>query len=136
MENRSNSSLGQRETYDIRPESSKNTQERKAISYLERKRIHDIVDFLLGELLVRRPYDPYEYMIQLLDKRILARDGLVDFPSPFCSRDIIRQAKQTRQKREVELPTVSESTTNERQTRKFLTEKRCLCSNFKSTPYK
>lgn len=61
-------------------------REKEAVSYLERKEIGDIVDFLLGELLLRRPDDPYEYMVQLLDRRILTRDGLVDSPPPFCSR--------------------------------------------------
>ncbi|KYN29668.1 PREDICTED: uncharacterized protein LOC108762196 [Trachymyrmex cornetzi] len=66
-----------------------------AVSYLKQKGIHDIIDSLLGELLLRRPYDPYEYLVQLLDRRILARDGLVDSPPPpFCSRNIIRQARQ------------------------------------------
>lgn len=64
----------------------RNMREREAMSYLKRKGIHDIVDFLLGELLLRRPYDPYEYMIQLLDRRILTRDGLIDSPPPFSSR--------------------------------------------------
>ncbi|KYN41117.1 hypothetical protein ALC56_04268 [Trachymyrmex septentrionalis] len=71
---------------------SRNMQD--AVSYLKRKGIHDIIDSLLGELLLRRPHDPYEYLIQLLHRRILTRDGLVDSPPPFCSRDIIRQAKQ------------------------------------------
>lgn len=92
MEDRSNSSLEQQGTYDMRPQidtarhALRNSREREAVSYLQRKGIHDIVDFLLGELLLRRPYDPYGYMVQLLDRRILARDGLVDSPPPFCSR--------------------------------------------------
>lgn len=92
MEDHSNSSSEQRETCDVRPENdaarhtSRNMQEREAISYLKRKGIHDMVDFLLGELLLRRPDDPYAYLIKLLDRRILTRDGLVDSPPPFCSR--------------------------------------------------
>lgn len=92
MEDRSNSSSEKRETRDVRPETdaarytSRYMREKEAVSYLERKEIGDIVDFLLGELLLRRPDDPYEYMIQLLDRRILTRDGLVDSSPPFCSR--------------------------------------------------
>lgn len=82
----------QRNMCNMRPEtdttqhSLQNMREREAISYLKRKGIRDIVDSLLGELLLRRPYDPYEYLIQLLDRRILTRDGLVDSPPPFSSR--------------------------------------------------
>lgn len=65
---------------------SQTMREREAVSYLKRKGIHDIVDSLLGELLLRQPDDPYEYMLRLLDRRILTRDGLVDSPPPFCSR--------------------------------------------------
>ncbi|EZA52032.1 hypothetical protein X777_09053, partial [Ooceraea biroi] len=59
---------------------------REALLYLEEKRIYDIVDFLMGNLLLRRPNDPYEYLTQLLDKCALSRDGLVNPPSPFSSR--------------------------------------------------
>ncbi|XP_011691597.1 PREDICTED: uncharacterized protein LOC105452312 [Wasmannia auropunctata] len=97
MEECSNSSSRQRETSNMLPESDTArhaTRKQEAVSYLKRKGIHDIVDFLLGELLVRRPHDPYEYLVQLLDRRILARDGLVDSPPPFSSQNIIRQARQ------------------------------------------
>lgn len=92
MEGRSDSPLEQRGTCDVRPETDavqhalQVTREREAVSYLKRKGIYDIVDFLLGELLLRRPDDPFEYMIQFLDRRILTRDGLLDSPPPFCSR--------------------------------------------------
>ncbi|XP_011163868.2 uncharacterized protein LOC105198733 [Solenopsis invicta] len=125
MENYSTSTSEHQETYDMCPKTktarnaSPNVREREAVSYLKRKGIYDIVDFLLGELLVRRPYDPYEYMTQLLDRRILARDGLVDSSPPFCSRDIIKQARQA------ELPTAMELS-DEGQTRKFLMKKRYL----------
>jgi len=65
---------------------TQNTRERKAILYLEEKKIHDIIDFLMGNLLLRRPDDPYEYLTRLLDKCALSRDGLVDPPPPFVSR--------------------------------------------------
>lgn len=92
MEGRSSSPLEQRGTCDACPETDavqyalQITREREAVSYLKRKGIYDVVDFLLGELLLRRPDDPFEYMIQLLDRRILTRDGLLDSPPPFCSR--------------------------------------------------
>ncbi|XP_024886889.1 uncharacterized protein LOC112464251 [Temnothorax curvispinosus] len=101
MEDRSSSSSEQRGTCDGH---AQNTREREAVSYLKRKEIHDLVDSLLGELLLRRPDDPYEHLIRLLDRRILTRDGLVDSPPPFCSRDIIRRARQAN------LTTTSEST--------------------------
>jgi len=77
------------ETFNVYPKNTvrhapRNMQD--AESYLKRKGIHDIIDSLLGELLLCRPYDPYEYLIQLLDRRILTRDGLIDSPPPFCSR--------------------------------------------------
>ncbi|XP_050457728.1 uncharacterized protein LOC126854758 [Cataglyphis hispanica] len=62
---------------------SQNMREEEAILYLKEKRILDIVDFLMSDLLVHRPYDPFEYLTQLLDKCILSRDGLVDPPSSF-----------------------------------------------------
>ncbi|XP_011060569.1 PREDICTED: uncharacterized protein LOC105149684 isoform X1 [Acromyrmex echinatior] len=100
-ENYLNTPSEQRETGETSNVHSKNDTIQYAsrnmkdvILYLKRKGIHDIIDSLLGELLVRRPYDPYEYLVQLLDRRILTRDGLVDSPPPFCSRDIIRQARQ------------------------------------------
>ncbi|XP_014484698.1 PREDICTED: uncharacterized protein LOC106749584 [Dinoponera quadriceps] len=66
---------------------SGNTRERQAVLYLKEKRIYNIVEFLIGNLLLRRPYDPYEYLGQLLDRYILSRSGLVDssFPFPFHS---------------------------------------------------
>ena len=64
------------ETFNVYPKNTvrhapRNIQD--AESYLKQKGIHDIIDSLLGELLLRRPYDPYEYLIQLLDRRILTR---------------------------------------------------------------
>ncbi|KYQ60399.1 hypothetical protein ALC60_00807 [Trachymyrmex zeteki] len=113
MENCLNSPSKQRETGGTSNVCPKNDTVRHAprnmqdaVSYLKRKRIYDIIDSLLGELLLRRPHDPYEYLVQLLDRRILTRDGLVDSPPPFCSRDIIRQARQAN------LLTLLELTTN------------------------
>ncbi|KAL6258397.1 hypothetical protein P5V15_010355 [Pogonomyrmex californicus] len=80
---------------------SGNMREQKVKLYLKQKGIMAIVDSLLGELLVRRPHDPYEYLIQLLDKRILIRDGLIKSLPPFSSQDIIKQAKQS------DLPVIS-----------------------------
>ncbi|CAL1689434.1 unnamed protein product [Lasius platythorax] len=95
--------LTQRETRDVPCKtdadahctSQRNTREQEAISYLKEKRIRDIIDFLMSNLLIRRPYDPFEYLTQLLDRCILSRDGLVDSPSSFSLRDIIRQAEQS-----------------------------------------
>ncbi|KYN02664.1 PREDICTED: uncharacterized protein LOC108773986 [Cyphomyrmex costatus] len=101
MENYLNSSSKQQETEETSNVHLKNDtvqhiprNMRDAVSYLKQKGIHDIIDSLLGELLLCRPHDPYEYLVQLLDRRILTRDGLIDSPPPFCSRDIIRQARQ------------------------------------------
>lgn len=60
-----------------------NTRERQAVLYLKEKRIYNIVEILIGNLLLRRPRDPYEYLSQLLDKYILFRSGLIDSPFPF-----------------------------------------------------
>ncbi|XP_029664583.1 uncharacterized protein LOC115236339 [Formica exsecta] len=82
----------QRETRDVPCKTdanhctSQNMREQEAILYLKEKRIPDIIDFLMGDLLVRRPYDPFEYLTQLLDKCILSRNGLVDPPSSFSLR--------------------------------------------------
>ncbi|XP_011883378.1 PREDICTED: uncharacterized protein LOC105570635 [Vollenhovia emeryi] len=90
MEDRSDSPSKRRGTRcDARPETDAHryaSREREAVLYLERKGIRDIVDSLLGELLLRRPDDPYEHLTRLLDRRILTRDGLVDSPPPFSSR--------------------------------------------------
>lgn len=60
-----------------------NRRERQMISYLKEKRIREIIDFLMSNLLLHRPYDPFEYLIQLLDRCILFNSGLVDSPQPF-----------------------------------------------------
>lgn len=67
---------------------SGNTRELQALLYLKEKRIYDIVEFLIGNLLLRRPYDPYEYLGEVLDKYILSRNGLVEtsFAFPFYNK--------------------------------------------------
>lgn len=62
---------------------SKDTRQRQALLYVKEKKIHDIIEFLFGNLLLRRPNDPYEYLKELLDKYILFRSGLVDTPFAF-----------------------------------------------------
>ncbi|XP_032671845.1 uncharacterized protein LOC116844444 [Odontomachus brunneus] len=78
----------QRETRDILRNAdafqrASGKRERQALLYLKEKRIYDIVEFLIGNLLLRRPYDPYEYLGELLDKYILSRSGLVETPFAF-----------------------------------------------------
>ncbi|XP_011144608.1 uncharacterized protein LOC105186241 [Harpegnathos saltator] len=67
---------------------SENTRDRQAVLYLKENRIYDFIEFLIGNLLLHRPYDPYEYLSQLLDTYILSRDGLVDssFSFPFYKK--------------------------------------------------
>lgn len=92
MGNYSNLFSEQRETRDIPCKinvnhcTSQNMREQEAISYLKEKRIPDIINFLMSDLLVRRPFDPFEHLTQLLDRCILSRDGLVDPPPSFSLR--------------------------------------------------
>lgn len=62
----------------VKPLSLAVIRERQAILYLDKKWIHDIIDFLIINLLSRRPSDPYEYLSEFLERHILSRSNLAD----------------------------------------------------------
>jgi hypothetical protein len=66
--------------FQLQPVSS---GEVKVSSYLEERRIADLLNFLIGHLTVERPDEPLSFLHELLDKCLLFRAGLIDPPLLF-----------------------------------------------------